>query len=118
VSWVDDNNITTNVADGIQPAVLPTVTTCSYDITNAMECSNAAVRINYYTTGKITDKSIGLCNVRLTGEVIGLSSTTGINLMPTPSLKSNGICYDLQGRRVVHPTKGLYIIGGKKIVIR
>ena len=28
----------------------------------------------------------------------------------------NGTCYDLSGRRVVKPTKGLYIVNGKKIV--
>jgi len=26
--------------------------------------------------------------------------------------------YDLQGRRVAQPTKGLYIVNGKKTVIR
>ena len=30
----------------------------------------------------------------------------------------DGSCYDLQGRRVLHPTKGLYIVNGKKVVIR
>jgi len=28
----------------------------------------------------------------------------------------NGECYDLSGRRVVKPTKGLYIVNGKKVV--
>ena len=28
----------------------------------------------------------------------------------------NGTCYDLSGRRVVKPTKGLYIVNGKKVV--
>ena len=27
-------------------------------------------------------------------------------------------CFNLQGRRVVNPTKGLYIVGGKKVVIK
>ena len=26
--------------------------------------------------------------------------------------------YDLSGRRVEHPTKGVYIVNGKKVVIR
>jgi hypothetical protein len=26
--------------------------------------------------------------------------------------------YDLQGRRVAQPVKGLYIVGGKKVIIK
>ena len=32
--------------------------------------------------------------------------------------KANGQYYDLQGRRVAQPTKGLYIVNGKKVVIK
>jgi hypothetical protein len=28
------------------------------------------------------------------------------------------VVYDLQGRRVVQPTKGVYVIGGKKVVVK
>ena len=28
------------------------------------------------------------------------------------------VYYDLQGRRVAHPTKGIYIVNGKKVVIK
>ena len=31
---------------------------------------------------------------------------------------NDGIYYDLQGRRVLNPTKGLYIVNGKKVVIK
>jgi hypothetical protein len=27
-------------------------------------------------------------------------------------------CYDLQGRQVAHPGKGIYVSGGRKIVVR
>lgn len=40
-----------------------------------------------------------------------ITQTVGIS-------KENCTTYDLQGRRVVQPTKGLYITGGKKIIIR
>ena len=30
----------------------------------------------------------------------------------------NNVVYDLQGRRVAHPTKGLYIVNGKKTVVK
>lgn len=43
--------------------------------------------------------------------------TTGIK--PTPSLSQKGReWYDLNGRRVTHPTNGLYIINGKKVIIK
>lgn len=43
-------------------------------------------------------------------------SVTGINTVAdTPS--TTGACYDLQGRRVTNPAKGLYIKDGKKYII-
>lgn len=44
--------------------------------------------------------------------------TTGIkNLNPALS-KGEGAVYDMQGRSVIHPTKGLYIKGGKKVMVK
>ena len=45
------------------------------------------------------------------GEVTAIESLT-----PTLS-KGEGAIFDLQGRRVVNPTKGLYIVNGKKVFI-
>ena len=39
---------------------------------------------------------------------------TGISLTPNPSPVGEGSVYDLQGRRVSQPAKGLYIVNGKK----
>lgn len=37
----------------------------------------------------------------------------------TPALnKVEGVVFDLQGRRVMNPTKGLYIVNGKKTIIK
>lgn len=44
------------------------------------------------------------------------ASTTGINAIET-SKAPQGI-YDLQGRRVENPTKGIYIVNGRKVVIK
>lgn len=51
-------------------------------------------------------------------EYISFGGTTGIvNL--TPSFSDNAdIIYDLNGRRIVNPTKGLYIVNGKKVIIK
>lgn len=41
---------------------------------------------------------------------------TGISDIKTTDDSANGIYYDLQGRRVEKPTKGIYIVNGKKVV--
>lgn len=43
------------------------------------------------------------------------NETTGINSMDNGQLMMDNY-YDLQGRRVVQPTKGLYIVNGKKVI--
>lgn len=42
---------------------------------------------------------------------------TGIEMPTAESNDFDGTVYDLQGRRVVNPTKGLYIVNGKKVFI-
>ena len=44
--------------------------------------------------------------------------TTGINAVNGSELKVNGEYYNLNGQRVANPTKGLYIVNGKKVVIK
>jgi hypothetical protein len=52
-------------------------------------------------------------------DFIGFDEATGINSATlTNSEKVNNEVYDLQGRRVQNPTKGLYIVSGKKVVIK
>jgi hypothetical protein len=43
--------------------------------------------------------------------------TTGISSVERGALSVEG-CYTLDGRRVAQPTKGLYIVNGKKVVIK
>ena len=44
--------------------------------------------------------------------------TTGISEMKTMRNAENEIFFDLQGRKVAQPAKGLYIVNGKKVVIK
>ena len=45
--------------------------------------------------------------------------TTGINTVKGSEFKANdNTYYDLSGRRVAQPSKGLYIVNGKKVVIK
>lgn len=72
-------------------------------------------------------KTIGLGKAYLTYSGGGVAAargyflfdeTTGIEM---PTVEGNGdaeaVIYDLQGRRVLNPTKGLYIVNGKKVFI-
>ena len=46
-------------------------------------------------------------------------TTDGINGIDNGQLTiDNGQWYDLQGRKVMKPTRGLYIVNGKKVVLR
>ncbi len=43
---------------------------------------------------------------------------TGIEMPTVEDVNADAVVYDLQGRRVAQPTKGLYIVNGKKIVLK
>ena len=44
--------------------------------------------------------------------------TTGINAVNGSEVTVNGEYYNLAGQRVAQPTKGLYIVNGKKVVVK
>lgn len=43
--------------------------------------------------------------------------TSGVENIKNDLTESNGTVYDLQGRRVINPKKGLYIVNGKKVIM-
>jgi len=43
---------------------------------------------------------------------------TGIAQMRNEELEMRNEVYDLQGRKVLNPEKGLYIVNGKKVIIQ
>ena len=47
----------------------------------------------------------------------GFDETTGIEMPTAEVIDTDGVVFDLQGRRVAQPTKGLYIVNGKKVFI-
>ena len=46
------------------------------------------------------------------------NETTGIQTVANSQQSAANSYYDLQGRRVAHPTKGLYVVNGKKVIIK
>lgn len=43
---------------------------------------------------------------------------TGIDEVVAEEIAQSNIIYDISGRRVMHPTKGLYIVNGKKVMMK
>ena len=46
------------------------------------------------------------------------SETTGVNDVRSKLADVRGDFFDLQGRKVANPTKGLYIVNGKKAIVK
>ncbi|MDE6228698.1 MAG: hypothetical protein K2M40_02780 [Muribaculaceae bacterium] len=67
------------------------------------------------------DYDLRMIDCRQDGEVIftaeDFTHQSGIREVSTDGAKRTG-AYDLQGRRVDHPTRGLYIINGKKTLLK
>ena len=91
---------------------------------------------NAYVLNKTATNGVGFYKLSSTGTIgankayltysgpsqarsfFGFDETTGIE-MPTAEDNDNAdaVVFDLQGRRVLNPTKGLYIVNGKKVFI-
>jgi hypothetical protein len=56
-------------------------------------------------------------HARLTGVKVKMACSSGINMVSTPSLSGQRVIYNLRGQRVTNPTRGLYIVDGKKVFI-
>ena len=44
--------------------------------------------------------------------------TTGIHIIKDINGKKDDVYYDLNGRRVLYPKKGVYILNGNKVIIK
>ena len=80
--------------------------------------NGASIKLAAHRAGLRLDESIG----RAKSFIIDFEAahkeaeTTGIQTVkPTTPAKEN-IIYDLQGRRVTNPGRGIYIVNGKKVV--
>jgi uncharacterized protein YjdB len=71
------------------------------------------------TSGKVYLPSSSVSNAR---EFLGFSfdenEVTAINEAKSQQPTANGQYYDLQGRKVAKPTKGLYIVNGRKVIVK
>ncbi len=49
---------------------------------------------------------------------LDFGGATGITSVSKEQTTNNGEYHDLQGRRIAQPTKGLYIVNGKKVIVK
>lgn len=59
-----------------------------------------------------TDSSVKIYSITVTPEATGIRSVRGRNVI------DDDIIYDLQGRRVEKPAKGVFIVGGRKYSVK
>lgn len=77
-----------------------------------------SVRLFPTDADAIAAEAFGADNATVNGWVLDAEQTTDMRVVSgLPTDKSNAV-YDLQGRRVNSPAKGLYILNGKKYVCR
>ena len=90
---------------------------------NIFVLNNGTGGVGFYRMA--TGKTLGVGKAYLTydgalaPEFLGFGNeTTAISTIEKMRNVENETFYDLQGRRVAQPTKGLYIVNGKKVVIK
>lgn len=77
--------------------------------------------INIYNVGALKDgalqkKDLGLAQILIKGTVT--DSASGISTPVDMSMPMDNTYYNIKGQRVANPTKGLYIVNGKKVIIK
>ncbi len=119
-NWPGDKVSTTVEKDGKQWF------THTYTINNPSDCVNFV-----FSTGTGSPQTVDINDINsdtffeISSETEGGKNkvnvvSTGIEelQMTSDELQMDDAIYDLQGRRVTHPTHGIYIRGGKKFIVR
>ena len=88
---------------------------------NAYVLANKAHGVGFYkwNGGSLTSGKVYLQATTPAHEFIGFDGeTTGVQELKNSRIEEMKSFYDLMGRKVVQPTKGLYIVNGKKVIIK
>ena len=88
---------------------------------NMYVLNNGSQGVGFYKLASGKTLGVGKAYLIYTGslarEFFSLDETTGIEDINRETITNNRY-YDLQGRRVENPTNGIYIVNGKKVVIK
>lgn len=63
-----------------------------------------------------TDFVVKVLSITENNQIV--TGITDLNVKPESATHDVDVTYDLTGRRVVNPTPGIYIVGGKKVVVK
>ncbi len=74
-------------------------------------------RIGFFQDWQAASATLKIAKVELVKKP-GDDTTTGVKTVDDLQTVDSQYVYDLQGRRVMQPRKGIYVIGGKKVVIK
>ena len=101
--------------------VLTNVPTDSYVLQNNNDkvgfykvTSEAPQQINPFRAYLTAGSEARMLGIGFDGEITGISALQN----DTERMADDRIFYDLQGRRVAQPSKGLYIVNGKKVMVK
>ncbi len=127
-------NIASATDDGIQVELDGDTSTGEITATSTVDAHEDEDSGNFYMEdGTLTISSFGGKAIKADGTITqsggtwsGFSSSdneenassTGIDAVTVSATIGQQAVYDLSGRRVINPTKGLYILGGKKVVVK
>ena len=97
--------------------VIGFTTACTYDVAAAAAGAPRRDAANDEYTVRAANEMGGLCQPSAAATV---TDPTAISTTPRADTLSAGntVIYDLSGRRVANPTKGIYIVKGRKVVIK
>ena len=102
-----------------------TATTTDANTVYALAAKGEPAVVGFYKVKAGVKVPAGKCylSVAVTSapEYLGLGgegNTTGIDMVKGEGFKVNGEFYNLAGQRVAQPTKGLYIVNGKKYIVK
>ena len=88
-----------------------------YELKAVLPAASVKVGGAYLHTGTALAAEAATSRV---GWIIDGDDTTGINQIENvqPATVQDGAIYNLNGQRVMNPGKGLYIVNGKKVIIK
>ena len=116
-STASSNDFSGNSLQGVSAAAGLTAA----DPSTTFVLNNGTGGVGFYRLK--SGKTVGVGKAYLTyagalaREFFLFDEATDIEMPTVEDVNADAVVYDLQGRRVVNPTKGLYIVNGKKVFI-
>ena len=95
---------------------MTSITNPSYGSVYVLNGTNGAGFYKLSETGTIDANKAYLQTTSGAREFFLFGDATGIEIIDHSPLTIDHSVYDLQGRRVAQPTKGMYIVNGKKVI--